>query len=207
MRMKAWLPPVVTALVCASALPAAAQSIIRRPGHHPRYDLELEPHGLITPFSPPGDTSGWGFGLGARGGVVIEDDGFISTINDSVAIGFGLDWMRYDDSGVAAGRCADWAPGPGGQPICRRVVGAGGDASYFYLPAVLQWNFWLHERWSVFGEPGLGLYLQRRDFDGSTSFGVTPVLHVGGRWHFAERVTLTMRAGYPAWSVGVSFLL
>lgn len=202
--MKALL--FVAAAVGLAGFPASAQSIIRRPGHHPRYALELEPHALITPFSPPGDTNGWGWGLGARGSVVVEQDGFISTINDSVAVGFGLDWMRYEDS-VAVGRCADWAPGPGGQRICRRIVGSGGDASYVYLPVVLQWNFWLHQEWSVFGEPGLGMYLQHRDLDDSMSFGLVPVFHVGGRWHFSDQAALTLRLGYPAWSVGVSLFL
>lgn len=186
---------------------ASAQSLIRQPGRHPKYDLELEPHALLTPFSPPGDTSGPGLGLGARGTIIIENDGFISTINDSVGVGIGLDWVRYFDSNVGAGPCADWGPGPGGQRICRRIDGVGGDASYFYLPAVLQWNFWLHEQWSVFGEPGLALYLQNRDVDGSVQFGVSPVFDVGGRWHFSDWATLTMRVGYPTWSVGVSFFL
>jgi hypothetical protein len=196
----------VAVSTCLSSV-AAAQSLIRQPGRHPKYSVELEPHALLTPFSPPGDTSGPGLGLGGRATIVIEDDGFISTINDSVAIGFGLDWVRYFDSGVGAGPCADWGRGPGGQPICRRIAGVGGDASYFYLPAVLQWNFWLHQEWSVFAEPGLALYLQSRDVDGSVEFGVSPVLHVGGRWHFSDWAALTARIGYPAWSVGVSFFL
>lgn len=207
MRMKRWLGALLVLASCGVALPSQAQSMIRRPGQHPKYTFELEPHGLISPFSPPGDTRGWGWGVGARGTLVLEDSGFISTINDSVGIGFGLDYMRYYESSLGAGRCADWAPGPGGQRICRRVQGVGGDASYFYLPVVMQWNFWLHQKWSVFAEPGLGLYLQHRDSDGSVNVGILPVLHGGGRWHVSDRVTVTVRVGYPAWSVGASFFL
>ena len=207
MRVKASICAALGLVVFAHALPAEAQSIIRRPGHHPKYALELEPHALLTPFSPPGDTNGWGLGIGARGTIVLADDGFISTINDSVGLGFGLDWLHYYDRSVGAGPCADWSLGPGGEPICRRIAGVGGDASYFYLPVVMQWNFWLHKQWSVFGEPGLGLYLQHRDVDDSVSLGLTPTLHMGGRWHFSDWATLTMRIGYPAWSVGVSFFL
>jgi hypothetical protein len=80
--------------------------------------------------------------------------------------------------------------------------GGGGHVNYFYLPVVMQWNFWLHKSWSVFGEPGVALYLQ----DGDLEF--TPlVLFVGGRYHLNDRITLTMRLGYPAFSFGVSFLL
>lgn len=204
--MKRSCPLLVAVAVWSASVPAIAQSIIRRPGQHPRYALELEPHVLVTPFDPPGDTNGWGWGLGARGSIVVEHDGFISTINDSVAIGFGLDWMRYESS-VGMGWCADWDRGPGGQPICRRIAGAGGDASYVYLPVVLQWNFWLHRQWSAFGEPGLGIYLQHLDYDDDTSFGLVPVFHVGGRWHFSDQAALTLRLGYPAFSLGVSLFL
>jgi hypothetical protein len=207
MRVKLLVGVACAAAVCLHTAFASAQSIIRRPGQHPKYALELEPHALLTPFSPPGDTDGWGYGLGARGTIVLAEDGFISTINDSVGLGFGFDWLRYHDSSVGAGPCGEWTRGPGGQPICRRINGVGGDASYYYLPVVMQWNFWLHRQWSVFGEPGLGLYFQHRDVDGSLDAGLTPVFHAGGRWHFSDWATLTMRVGYPAWSVGVSFFL
>jgi hypothetical protein len=29
----------------------------------------------------------------------------------------------------------------------------------------------------------------------------------GGRYHFTDKIALTMRAGYPAFSIGVSFFL
>jgi hypothetical protein len=34
-----------------------------------------------------------------------------------------------------------------------------------------------------------------------------PVFYAGGRFHFTERIALTVRAGYPDFSVGLSFLL
>jgi hypothetical protein len=64
----------------------------------------------------------------------------------------------------------------------------------------MQWNFWLSRNWSVFGEPG-GLV----DFGDKTR--VHPAFYAGGRFHFTDRVTLTMRVGHPTASVGVSFLL
>jgi hypothetical protein len=69
------------------------------------------------------------------------------------------------------------------------------------VPVVLQWNFWLSTHWSVFGEPGLAIG------SGGTHAAVWPAFFLGGRYHFTDRIALTMRVGYPALSVGVSFLL
>ncbi len=72
-----------------------------------------------------------------------------------------------------------------------------------WIPIVMQWNFWVSEHWSVFGEPGIALRL-RDDFH-DTDPDLT--LYGGARWNFAPRVTLTMRIGYPAFALGFSFLL
>ncbi len=85
-------------------------------------------------------------------------------------------------------------------------VGFGGDIFFrrgtFFIPVVMQWNFWLSTHWSVFGEPGVGF---------AANAGNRNVLHFagygGGRYHFNDRISLTMRLGYPSLSVGVSFLL
>lgn len=86
-------------------------------------------------------------------------------------------------------------------------IGFGGDIFFrrggtFFIPVVMQWNFWLTNHWSVFGEPGIGF---------AANAGNNNVVHFagygGGRYHFNDRVSLTMRLGYPAISVGVSFLL
>jgi hypothetical protein len=179
---------------------AHAQSLIKNPGDHPPYKVELEPHLAL----------GWGhlyrgngLGVGARVGIVIVDNGFIKTINNSVAISFGADWIRYSDCYYYDGRG-------------RLEYGCG--ASYFVFPVTMQWNFWLTPRWSVFGEPGLyfyhGLYDDYcRDRNGNlvancgypTRDGVDLALYVGGRFHFNDKVALTMRLGYPTSSVGVSF--
>jgi hypothetical protein len=73
---------------------------------------------------------------------------------------------------------------------------------YFYAPLVMQWSFWLHRRWSVFGEPGVALLVEQGDVDFAPF-----VLYAGGRFHFSERVALTLRVGYPTFSLGISFLL
>lgn len=185
----------VIGLVSSCASDANAESIIKTPGDHPSYSVELEPHGIL----------GWahlyrdvGFGVGARLSIPIVDNGFVSTINNSVAISFGLDWIRYSGCYYRDDRF-DYGCG----------------ASYFVLPAAMQWNFWLTTRWSVFGEPGLYLYhgvfddyCERgrfRDCSYPTRTSVDLAFYAGGRFHFSEKIALTMRLGYPTSSVGVSF--
>jgi hypothetical protein len=182
---------------------ASAQSIIRNPGERQPYRVELEPHALAGLFGPPGDGSGFGFGGGFRASFEIVHNGFIPTINNSVAIGVGTDFLHYAGSGIPdRGRCTRYAPGPAGTQVCVQVAQSGGASNYAYFPVVMQWNFWLTPKWSVFGEPGLTLYW----FD-YASVGVAPALFLGGRWHFSDRVTLTMRVGYPTFTVGLSILL
>jgi hypothetical protein len=183
------------------ATPAAAQSTIKRPGQHPDYVFEAEPHLALGLVDPPGFGAGTGWGLGFRGTVELLDNGFIPKLNNTVGIGFGLDYLRYDGWQGPRGQCQRFVPGPAGVPICVEVSGRN-HVNYFFVPVVMQWNFWLHRKWSVFAEPGLALYFD----DGRLDF--TPfVLYAGGRFHFTDRITLTMRVGYPSFSLGVSFLL
>jgi hypothetical protein len=84
------------------------------------------------------------------------------------------------------------------------AVGVGfdfGGNDRIYVPVVLQWNFWLSTHWSVFGEPGLAFG------SGGPYSGVFPAFFAGGRFHFTDRVALTIRLGYPDVSIGVSFFL
>jgi hypothetical protein len=79
------------AAACVASPAAADQMVIKFPGLHPSYVFEAEPHALVAPFS------GFMPGLGFRGTVNILDNGFIRTINNSVGITFGVDWV---DKGV-----------------------------------------------------------------------------------------------------------
>ncbi|MBM4363795.1 MAG: hypothetical protein FJ104_14030, partial [Deltaproteobacteria bacterium] len=129
MSRSAPLPRLLTlaaalALPALVARPAGAELIIKRPGDHPHYALELEPHLALDPGG------GGAFGPGVRGTFVVVDNGFIETINNSVGVGVGLDLLFYDD-----GRCG---------PRHRDCGGAGA-----IVPLVMQWNFFLHPRWSV----------------------------------------------------------
>jgi hypothetical protein len=71
------------------------------------------------------------------------------------------------------------------------------------LPVAMQWNFWLTTHWSVFGEPGIVL-VPNHDVTRDFAF---PGIWVGGRYHFNDKISLTMRIGYPAFSIGASFFL
>lgn len=185
------------ALVLSIAGRAQAQSSIRVPGQRPRDSFELEPHVLLTPFEAPNAPSGSGYGLGVRGTIEIAPEGFLSKLNDSVGIGFGLDWIHYEGLG-GRGYCRHFEYTAQGVPVC--VETSTHSSNYLFVPVVMQWNFWLHRQWSVFGEPGLALS------HGAGDFGVVPVFSAGGRFHFSDSVALTARLGYPSFSLGVSFL-
>ena len=185
---------------CAFSLAARAEAdtpIIRHAGDHSRYAFEAEPHLLLGLINPPGPASGTGLGLGFRGTIILVDNGFVPTINNSVGIGFGADWVHYGGGRQVCTR----DPGASDVLICDNV---GASVSTLWFPVVMQWNFFLSRQWSVFGEPGLAVRYQ--SVPGFANLSVDPQFYVGGRWHFSDRITLTMRLGYPTFSVGVSFM-
>ena len=186
----------------------SAQGLIRHPGEHIDYSVELEPHVAFGPFDPPGNTNGTGLGLGMRATIPIMKNGFVSTINNSVGVSFGFDWLHYSGQDVVVGPCARWVAGPNNTLICVQVAGPGvGPANYVFLPVAMQWNFWLHQKFSVFGEPGLVIYYRKPTYFENSGVGLAPMLDIGGRWHFARPAALTFRFGYPVFSLGVSFFL
>jgi len=122
LRFIRFLPPAIVVALLISRSAQAEQAIIKQPGEHPHYFFEAEPH-LILGWHAFRDTHD-GPGVGFRGTIPIVFNGFVSSINNSVGIGFGFDV----------------------DPI--------GRADHFSVPVVMQWNFWLSTHWSVFGEPG-----------------------------------------------------
>jgi hypothetical protein len=167
-----------------------AESTIKQPNAHPRYDFEAEPHLVLGWLDPPGPADGGGYGLGFRGTFELVDPGFIAGLNNTVGLGVGLDWMNYHFENCHRNPNRDWD--------------CDDDRSrYVWIPVVMQWNFFLHDQWSVFGEPGAAIRFQSPGDDTLDPF----VLYLGGRWHFADNASLTMRIGYPSTSVGVSFFL
>ena len=178
---------VVTASSLA-APDAGASSIIKNPSP-PSYKVEIEPHFDVAMW----DYGFGGYGGGVRFGIPVMSPGFVKSINDSVAISFGPDFVHY--SGY------HWN--------CANTVCASSDFWALYFPVTLQWNFWLTEHWSVFGEPGA---VFRDNFTGCPSgvdcgqlWWFMPPFNVGARWMFVDGLSLTLRAGWPqGFSIGIS---
>jgi hypothetical protein len=195
---------VLFVLLSASGAYAYEQVVIRDWRTPMTYDLELEPH-LVFGTAPPGAGAGSGVGFGVRGSLVILPEGFIPRLNDSVAVGVGLDVGRYHGSWAINGyrdQCLHYEPGPNGTLVCTEVTSNGGVYNYVFLPIVMQWNFWFTRHFSAFGEPGLDIY-----FLGNHGFNFVPAAYIGGRVQLTDRITLTGRIGYPTVALGVSFMM
>jgi hypothetical protein len=169
------------------AVPASADDTIKHPGDHPSYSVEIEPHVLLGWDNV---YAGSAFGIGGRFTIPIVQNGFVPTINNSVGIGFGLDVMFYENC-YYRGPCS---------------------ATYLDFPVVMQWNFFVAKRWSVFGEPGLFIYHGfLPDCPNGVACpqvtGIEPALFLGGRYHLSDSTSLTMRIGFPSFSFGFSFFL
>jgi len=182
------------------ACPAAADILVRHGTVQPISSYELEPHLVLGAAPPPCPGAGSGAGIGVRAGFLVAPQGFLPAVNDSVAIGVGADFLRYDGADARFGRCVRTTPGPAGTTVCTEVSGTGG-TTYFFIPVVMQWSFWLNQTWSVFGEPGLNVFVAN---GGS---GATPALYVGGRVRVSQAITLTLRIGWPTFTFGGSFFL
>jgi hypothetical protein len=183
---------------------ANARSTIREPGEHPAYAVELEPHLLLGwQWLPRGNH--WGYGLGLRASIPFFDNGPITTINNNLGITFGFDWIHADHG------CR--VPSDPAERHC--------GADSFWVPVALQWNFFLTDVISVFGEPGLALAHDRWGRWEPCGPNVAPVvcerhradtrlrpvLWGGARFLLGQRVAITVRVGIPSVSAGVSLLL
>lgn len=158
---------------------ASAQTVIKEPGNHASYGVEIEPHlSLGYEHGPRFSKSERGFGPGVRFSIPVVENGFVSTINNSVAISFGIDWIHFQGFG---------------------------NETYdeFVLPVTMQWNFWVTDNWSFFGEPGIAIDVRvNRDTE------IFPAGYGGARWHMTDNINLVFRLGYPtSASVGISFFL
>lgn len=184
---------------------AQAQTIIKQGNASRAYKVEIEPRGLFTPFPPPRGWADAGLGGGINFGINLAPKGFLPSVYDSVALGIGLDFVQYFGGGPSTSECAEWQ-GRGESAICVRTRGGSGPALVVYTPVVMQWNFYLTPKWSVFGEPGFAMFFRTARYE-NLNVGAIPTIFVGGRYHFSNKATLTMRLGYPYTTVGVSFFL
>lgn len=171
-----------------------ARAQIRAPGAHPKYTVELEPH-LVVQYGVDWYVKDAGFGPGIRASIPLLQNGPISTINNSLALGVGVDWALYGD---CAGRAGD---------DC--------SVSTLLFPVVGQWNFFLTPTISVFGEAGFSLIHGRAEWEGGC-FGPScnekdllfrALFFGGGRFLFSDSLGLVVRLGTPYLSVGATLLL
>lgn len=197
----------VSIAICSLGLlrqPALAQGTLSRPNAHPKYSVEVSPHLALGVANPPGGGTGSGLGPGVRLSFPVMNRGFSSRINDSVALGVGLDWVFHDSEAQFRGRCTQFQNAPNGTRVCVEIDGETGDSTYLYVPLVMQYNLWFHKRGSAFGEAGLSAYA-RGDSGAETDYGLSPVFQIGGRFELASGVFLTARLGYPLFTLGASF--
>lgn len=152
------------------------------------YPIEVEPHFAFGADNVYGSS---GFGAGVRLGVPVAV-GHIGRAPQNLAISFGGDLLHYDNC----------------------YYGDFCSANYLLVPAALQWNVAVARPVSVFLEGGAFLYKGWFDRCGSgnpgcsapSDFGLLPTIALGGRVHLGDDVALTLRVGYPATTLGVSFM-
>ncbi|HMI92836.1 MAG TPA: hypothetical protein VK509_15785 [Polyangiales bacterium] len=190
-------------LVCCLLSAGAAQAQIKSPGAHESYSAELEPH-LVVQWHDEPYWDDEGFGLGLRASFPVIDNGPITTINNSLAIGVGLDWAHFDDA------CDIYNINLNDDDC---------SANDFWVPVVLQWNFFFSKLVSAF--PELGLAVQHSSWDvgicrrGNNNYyrcddddtDIELVLWLGVRFHVADNFAITLRLGTPSLLLGASFFL
>lgn len=193
MTRKAVVPLVAALAVAAIPSVAWADSTIRTPGEHTDYHVDIEPHGVFgLAYWDFGAAYGTvGFGGGARFSIPLCKNCFIPKINNNVAISFGADFVFYPF---------------GNAPVTFTDL---------YLPVAMQWNFFVHKKWSIAGEVGftpvIGVFYDYGYCGGGPAchnWWVYPDAGFVARYHFNDRVALTMRIGFPEFfNIGVSFWL
>lgn len=187
--------------------PAHAAGIIKNPGDHPDYSVELEPHGLLD-WDQHWYFNHTGFGLGMHAAIPFVDNGPVKKINNNIGIGFGLDWSHFSDNG-----CGGWwwgGPRRAGIPYGYDCTG-----NELTFPVYMQWNFFFTDIISVSAEAGFSIVHGWADVSpcpigydcGSSDTTVEPYFEGAGRFLFGDTVGLMVRVGWPFLTVGADFLL
>lgn len=204
------------AILVGVCKPAEAESIIKEPGKHPDYSFELEPHFVWTWGWLPNAAQD-GLGIGVRASVPLFHNGPIDKINNNMAITFGLDWAH------SSSPCGPVAPYPGYAPppgyFYYYYNNYNCSANSYWVPVALQWNFFLTDVISVFGEPGFAIVHDSWSqwqpcpvAGGACDIGFSNthldfVMWGGARFLFSNTFGVTVRLGIPSASVGLSILL
>ena len=172
--------------------PSSARAQIDSPRHHKHYSAEIEPH-LVWQWTGDEAAVDDGIGLGFRVAIPIMQDGPVPTINNNLAIAFGLDWAYFSD------RCFE--------------ISADCSENDFWIPITLQWNFFLTEMISIFPEMGLGFRDAILDYDvcrggrrcTDSDLEVHLVLWFGARFRITDQFAIIARLGVPSLTLGGSF--
>lgn len=203
------IAPLLAALPLAFSGVANAQNIVKQPGNHAQYALEIEPHLAFQWAGRFGANDG--FGPGARFNIPFMHNGPISTINNNMGITFGLD-LTFGDGGPG------WCYGRYDRNLW--INGESCSVTELWLPVAMQWNFYLTKVISVFGEPGFALahrrWSNRWYCNGNgnaaceeryTANDLEFIMSAGGRFMFTDNIGATVRIGYPMVTAGINFLL
>jgi len=187
-----------------------ARAQIKQPGAHPDYSVEIEPHLVFQWAREP--LSDEGIGLGARFTIPFLDNGPIQRINNNMGIGFGFDWVHFEDP------C--WGPWWRGPRDPRFFADDQCEATVLHFPVVLQWNFFLTDMISVFGEPGLEIEHVNFSYNWYCNGLGAPICEVdadetdvefvfwgGARFMFSDTFGALVRVGTPYLSAGITLLL
>ncbi len=184
---RAALPFLGLAIALTTSRLARADEAPPRASWHPSYLVDSEIHGVFG----VGDAYGPGGGLGARFTLPVWDHAPFSRLDDTIGLSIGVDWVRYGSYAP---------PGNGGDPIT---------SDAFYIPLSLPVDIWLG-RVALFVEPAVVWRFTRYDgcvhevCEPSTRF--FPTGFVGARIKTIDHVAITIRAGWPLFSLGASWL-
>ena len=206
-----WAGRIGLAWALCLALTSTAWAQGEEPRAHEDYTIELEPHFIVQWAHLPGKASAPGGGL--RASIPIVQHGPFSALNNSLALGIGLDWAHFTDHCWEYSNLGDTRPAVGEQAYDVWTSKCTADA--FWVPVVAQWNLHLSRFMSVFIEPGMSVRFEKRSgqtlCDGQpcdlseNDTNVPFVVWGGARFGLSNSVALTLRIGTPYVSAGASF--
>lgn len=176
--MKSMSKWVLVVALCASSMAFANK--LKEPGalldesEKSDRSMQLSVHGTL----PWGGFYGWALGPGANLYIPIAKNGFISKLNDSFGIDFGVDAVFH--FGFA-------------QPFA------------LLIPVNARWQFYMLKQLQVYANIGLEIDIWFGTAYNAFYWPVRPAFHVGAHWMFSEKVGLKLEIGYPGLRFGVLF--
>ena len=129
---------------------------------------------------------GVGLAAGARFGIPLVHNGFVSSLDNAVYFNFGADYYYLDSFD---GLNHHYASG-------------------FGVPITLHWEFFFNDTWSAFAEIGFQIFFHPRYFERGDFYvdaGAWVIAAIGGSLHFSEAIALTLRFGNPYFAFGLTF--